>query len=168
MFGVIEAGLVVLGAFDVFDETLMDFVEPGSEIRCSRSSVLRIGEDFGKKTRVKAVISEKRGHLRGFLKRVIVSKLGEGKQVEPVVLFVIAENAEVGLKRLIHAFGLTVCLRMKGGGLTRINLEDGGKRRPEMGGEYGTAVGDDRVREAVETNDVRNEKLSEFGGVRGL
>ena len=41
------------------------------------------------------IVGEKRCHFRRFLEGVVVRKLSEGKQVEPVVLIITAEDAEV-------------------------------------------------------------------------
>ena len=44
MFGVIIAGLRILGGFDVFDETFVDFMEVGSEIFSGRGGM--VSRDF--------------------------------------------------------------------------------------------------------------------------
>jgi hypothetical protein len=45
----------------------------------------------------------------------VVGMLGQGEEVCPVGLQVVAKGAEVLLDRLVDAFGLAVGFRMKGG-----------------------------------------------------
>jgi len=73
---------------------------------------------------VKAIISKERGHFGGFLDGVVVGKLREWQQFEPIVLIVVAEDAEIRFESLIHAFCLTVHLRMKSGGFPRVDFEN--------------------------------------------
>jgi hypothetical protein len=44
VFGVIIAGLRILGSFDVFDETFVDLIEMGTEIFGGRGGMF--GRDF--------------------------------------------------------------------------------------------------------------------------
>jgi len=81
---------------------------------------------------VKAIISKERRHFCRFLDGVVVGEFSKWQQFEPVVLIVVAEDAEIHFKGLIHAFCLTVRLRMKSGGFPRVDFENGGKRRPEV------------------------------------
>ena len=71
---------------------------------------------------MKAIISKERRHSGRFLDGVVVDKLREWQQFEPVILIVVAKDAEVRFKGLIHAFCLTVRLRMKSGGFPRIDF----------------------------------------------
>ena len=117
---------------------------------------------------MKTVISEEERHLDGFLGGTVIRKLSKRKQVESVVLLMIAEDAEVGLEGLIHPFCLTISLRMKSCGFPRINLKDRSESRPEVGGENGAVVGNNGAREAVELDNVGNEELCEFRSRCGL
>jgi hypothetical protein len=47
---------------------------------------------------METVIGIKWKHLRRFLDRVVVSEFCKRKQIEPVILFIVAENMEVGFK----------------------------------------------------------------------
>jgi len=81
---------------NILHKTFMHIIEIGREFFCSRSSMRIGGHRFSEKPRVETVISKERGHLRGFLRYIVVSKLSEGKYFKPVVLLVIAEHAKVG------------------------------------------------------------------------
>jgi len=73
---------------------------------------------------VKAIISKEGRHFCGFLDGVVVGKFSKWQQFEPVILIVVAEDAEIRFKGLIHAFCLTVRLGMKGGGFRRVDFEN--------------------------------------------
>ena len=81
---------------------------------------------------MEAIIREEGRHLGGFLEGIVIGEFGKGKQVEPVVLLIVAEDAEVGLEGLIHSFCLAVGLRMEGSRFPRVNLENGGESGPEV------------------------------------
>jgi hypothetical protein len=62
---------------------------------------------------METVIDIERRHLRRFLDRVVISEFYKRKQIESVVLFIAAENAEVGFQSLIHVLSLAIRLRVK-------------------------------------------------------
>jgi len=63
---------------------------------------------------------------------VVVLEFSKWQQFEPVVLVIVAKDAEIRFKGLIHAFCLTVRLRMKGGGFPQVDFENRSERRPEI------------------------------------
>jgi len=65
---------------------------------------------------METVVDEKWRHLSGFLESIVVCEFCKWKQFEPVILFIIAKDAEVGFKSLVHSFCLTICLRVEHGG----------------------------------------------------
>ena len=71
---------------------------------------------FGKKTKMETVVDEEWRHLGGFLGSVVVYEFCKWKQFELVILFIIAKDAEVGFKGLVHSFRLTIYLRVEYGG----------------------------------------------------
>ena len=73
---------------------------------------------------MKTIVGEEQRHLGGFLGSVVVCKFCEWKQFEPVIMFVIAKDTEVGFKCLIHLFCLTVGLEMERSRLSRINFQN--------------------------------------------
>ena len=170
MSSVVMLGLVILSSFNILDKAFMDLLKVKGKVFCcgSRMIAIRWELDFGKETRVKTVICEEGRHLGGFLGGAIVGKFRKRKQVEPVILLIVAKDTEVGLKGLIHSFCLTVSLWMKGSGFARVNLENGGEGGPEVGGKNRTAVRNNGIREAVELDNIGDEQLREFRSRRGL
>ena len=73
---------------------------------------------------MKAIISKERGHSGRFLDGIVVGEFSKWQQFEPVVLIVVAEDAKIRFKGLIHAFCLTVHLGMKGRGFPRVDFEN--------------------------------------------
>jgi hypothetical protein len=59
---------------------------------------------------VVSFVDEEQSESGGLMRRVVVSKLGNGKEVGPVVLLVIAVHPNVGLQRLIETFSSSVGL----------------------------------------------------------
>ena len=45
---------------------------------------------------MKTVVGEEREYLGGFLRSIVVGEFCKWKQFEPVILFIIAKDAEVG------------------------------------------------------------------------
>jgi len=62
------------------------------------------GVDESGELRVVALVCEERSHVGCRVERVIVSELAERKQIGPVGLLVVAENAEVLLNDLVCDF----------------------------------------------------------------
>ena len=117
---------------------------------------------------MKTVVGIEWRHLRRFLRSVVVSELCERKQVEPVVLFVVAEDAEIGFQSLIHAFCLTIRLWVERCRLASINAENRQKRRPEMRCKNGSAVGDNCIGDSMKSDDVGDEELGEVWSIESL
>src|SRR5215469_10680575 len=163
-------GLIILGSFNILDKAFMDLLKVKGEVFCcgSRMIAIRWELDFRKETRVKTVICKEERHLGGFLGGAIVGEFRKRKQIEPVILLIVAKDMEVGLKGLIHSFCLTISLWMKGSGFARVNLENGGEGGPEVGGKNRTAVRNNGIREAVELDNIGDEQLREFRSRRGL
>src|SRR5437667_203176 len=110
---------------------------------------------------MEAVVCVERRHFCRFLGNIVVSKFSEGKQVKPVVLIMVAKYTKICFKRLIHAFRLTVSLRVECRRFSRINLQDRSKGRPKMRSEYGSTIRYNRIRETMEFNNIRYEELGE-------
>ncbi len=95
------------------------FCEVGSggirEWSCSR----RIGDD----SRVSAIQYQERTFLCGAVDAVVVCELSEREPVTPICLSMIDKDSEVLLDLLVHSFGLSIGLWMKGGGRVWGNVE---------------------------------------------
>ena len=96
---------------------------------------------------------------------VVVGELGEGEEIDPVVLIVRNEGAEIHLQRLVRTLSQTVGLGMVGRRVLDGDLEMAGELGPEARNESRAAVGDDGVRETVVTEDAVKEEPGETGGV---
>jgi len=57
---------------------------------------------------------------------------------------------------------------MEGHRFSRVDLQDRGEGVPEMGREDGTSVRDDRLWEAVQSDDIGYEETGEFRGIGSL
>jgi len=81
---------------------------------------------------VKAIISKEGRHFCRFLDGVVVGEFSKWQQFERIVLIVVAKDAEIHFKGLIHVFYLTVRLRMKSGGFPRVDFENQSERELEI------------------------------------
>ena len=57
-----------------------------------------------------SLVGEERGYAHGSTGHVVVGEFCKGKELQPVVLLVVAVNLKVLLKDLISTFGLTIPL----------------------------------------------------------
>src|SRR5258705_11217624 len=73
----------------------------------------------------------------------VVGEFREGEEFSPIILMHRGVGAEVLFEFLVNTFGLTVRLRMVGGGQGLINPQRGTKRSGEFGGELSPTVGDE-------------------------
>ena len=67
---------------------------------------------MNRKVQVVALVSKERGHTSSLARCVVVSELGQRKQLRPVVLLVVAVGAEVLFEGLIDLLSLTIPFRM--------------------------------------------------------
>jgi hypothetical protein len=77
---------------------------------------------------------------------VIVGEFSRVEPFVPVVLEVVNVGAEVGLKRLVKAFGLAVPLRMEGCGWKMVDLEPITEAFVEAVNKLGAPVGNKCLR----------------------
>ena len=82
-----------------------------------------------------AFVGEEGGGARSGVRGVVVGELGEGKEVDPVVLLVVDVDSEVLLEHLVDAFGLAVGLGVVGGGEVGFDAKEVAEGSPELGGE---------------------------------
>ena len=95
---------------------------------------------FSKKTKMKTVVDKEWRHLSGFLGSVVVCEFCKWKQFEPVILFIIAKDTEIGFKGLIHSFYLMVGLEMECSRFSGIDFQNRSEYRPEIEHENGAAI----------------------------
>ena len=160
-------GVTILGVFDVFDKFVVEDTEAFSVFFGSGNGDLRLLEVDGE-ARMVTVVGIKRRVIGGFLNGVVVCEFGDREEGDPVVLLVVAVDAEILFDDLVHAFGLAVSLRVERGGQTRLGTEEFREGCPELRGEDRSTIGHEGFWEAVESDDVVHKQASEFRGGRGL
>ena len=84
---------------------------------------------------VVAFVGEEGGGARSRVRGVVVGELGEGEEVDPVVLLVVDVDSEVLLEHLVDAFGLAVGLGVVGGREVGFDAKEVAEGSPELGGE---------------------------------
>ena len=99
------------------------------------------------------------------MKRGVVAELRLGQPVKPVARTVVSDAAEVHGDHFVHRFGLAIGLRMEGRAHAQLYPGKPEQVSPHTACEDGVAVGDDRLRKAVELDDV-GEKRASDGGCR--
>jgi len=116
VLGIVIAGLGILSGLDVLYKDLVNLLELRSKVFGGGD-----GKGLGRVRRhvenwVDAVISEERGTIDRRLMRIVVREFGDGEELVPIVLLVVAVDTEILFDGLIHAFSLAVRLGVKGGG----------------------------------------------------
>ena len=124
--------------------------------------------DCNSHARMIALVGEEGRHADGGVVGVVEGELGKGKVVGPVLLIVLAEDAEIELDGLVDAFRLTVRLRVKGGRQVGLDLQLAEELLPPSRGKGGAAIRDDVGGEAVRTEDVLSELRGELARVVGV
>ena len=161
---VVIFGLTCLGVLEVRPKFVVDMGERLLEIGGGRD-VDGIGEARLEREVETEVGVEWRDFGR-FVRMIVVGEFGEGKEVDPVVLIVRNEGAEISLQRLVRTLSQTVGLGMIGRRVFDGDLKMAGEFGPEARDEGRATVGDDGVRETVVTEDTVEEEPGETGSVR--
>jgi hypothetical protein len=76
------------------------------------------------KLRVEPLVGEEGSDLCSRMGSVVVSKFGEGEQVDPVVLLIIDVYSEILFQYLVDPFGLTIGLGVIGCGEVAFDPEE--------------------------------------------
>ena len=112
MFGIVVLGFLILSGFEMFNKIVMEVSELlGERLRCRNWDI--VASEVDGKSGMIAVIGVERGAIDAGLVGVIICELGDGQEIEPIVLLTITIYAEILFNDLIHAFGLAISLRMK-------------------------------------------------------
>src|SRR6266481_1598677 len=117
---------------------------------------------------VVALVCKERGNSHGAARRVVVCKLGEGEEAQPVVLLVVAVDTEVLFQSLVSALGLSVTFQVVSRGEVQLHVQGGAKGPEELGHEFRPTVGSDMQRDTMLGEDVEDEKLHEVTGGNGV
>ena len=73
--------------------------------------------------RMVSFIGKKWRDSSGGIRGIIISKFGDGEQIQPIVLLVVAVHSEVLLQGLIHLFSLTVTFGVITGGEVELHVQ---------------------------------------------
>lgn len=126
-----------------------------------------LGESDGK-ARIVPLVGEERRHTQRRVVRGVVRKLCQRQQVNPIVLEVVAENAQMLFHRLVNSFSLAVRLRVESGGQVGTDVQHLEEFLPPLRSEGGTTIRDNVRGQAMLAEDM-SEKLGGEGlGVVGL
>ena len=112
MFGVVVLGLLILIGFDERNKIVMEVSESLGE-RLHRRNWEIVASEVDGKSGMIAVIGVERRAINAGLVGVVISEFGDRQEIEPIVLLIITIYTEILFNDLIHAFGLTIGLRMK-------------------------------------------------------
>ena len=64
---------------------------------------------------MKTLVGEERGDHGRRVRSIVVCKLGQGKEVDPIVLLVVDVHPKILFQDLVDPFGLAIHLRVIGG-----------------------------------------------------
>src|SRR5277367_930724 len=167
VLGVVVTGLLILCGLDTFDEIVV-MRSKGFHESFSGRNRQRGRTEVDRELGMEAVVGiEWRTVDRGLM-RIVVRKLSEGQEIRPIVLLIVAIDAEILFDGLVHTFSLTVSLGMKCCRQSTLQIHHGCKRIPEMRREDRSTVGDNRFRDAVQANDVIEKQACELGRIGGF
>ena len=68
-------------------------------------------------------VSKERGDSRSSIRGIVIGEFGDGKQIRPIVLLVVAIYSEVLFQGLIHLFGLSVAFGVITGGKMEFHVQ---------------------------------------------
>ena len=102
------------------------------------------------------------GSFHGVMGGGVVLEFGSREEVRPALGVVGAEDVEVGFNFLVCLFGLSVSLRVIGGGEPDIIFEESGKFPCECRGELRASVGDQCIMKAKLFEDILEKEFPNF------
>lgn len=119
-----------LGCLHLVSAILMEFRELMGEVMGRRITDGGVNDHGG--FWVVAVVGKEGGDLRGGMRSIVVGKLGDGEEVCPIVLLVVAVHAEECFQDLVNTFGLAIGLGVIGGGEVELHAEELTERGEEL------------------------------------
>ena len=88
---------------------------------------------------------------------IVVGELREQKEFRPVILLIIAEDAEVLLECLISAFSLTITFRMISRSEMKSHVEGFSKQAEKVGDELRSTIGGNMLENSVLGENMEHE-----------
>ena len=110
------------------------------------------------KVRVIPLVGIERGNGGSRAQSIVVSKLCEREQCEPVVLLIVAVDLDVLFQGLVSALGLTVTFRMVPRGKVQLHVQGRAKRSEEVRDELRTPIASYMGWDSVLQEDVDDEE----------
>lgn len=117
------SGVSDLSIGDGLSELRVEFVQVDGKFASTSGGEVVFGVDGD--VRMIALVGEERRDTGGRVRSVVVGELREWEKTGPVVLLVVAVDAEILLQGLVDAFSLSISLRMVTGGEVESHVEDG-------------------------------------------
>ena len=105
-------------------------------------------------------VGEERRYSGGGTRSVVVRKLRKRKEFGPVVLLIVAVNAEILFQGLVDAFRLTVAFGVVTGSEVKLHVESFSEGAEEVGDKLRSAIGGDMGRNSVLGEHMKDEQLS--------
>jgi len=113
---------------------------------------------------MKAVGEVEGGVTGGGVNGVVVGELSVREKGGPGGLLEVDEDTKELFEGLVKAFGLTIGLGMESGGHGGLDVAEGEKTFPEVGGKEGIAVRDNLKGKTMEADDGGKEEVGKLGG----
>ena len=110
------------------------------------------------KVRVIPLVGIEQGNGGSRAWSVVVSKLREWEQREPVVLLIVAVDPDVLFQGLVSALGLTITFRMVPRGKVQLHVQGRAKQLEEVQDELQTPIATYMGRNSVLREDVDDEE----------
>jgi hypothetical protein len=161
MLWIVILSLLILSVLEDFEEVIVEFSKWLDEwLGCSddKRGLVQVNRESG----MIIMIGKKWRTLKRGLIEVVDGEFGDRQEVKPVILLIVATYAKILFEDLIHALDLTIDLWMKCGGKTTIDIKDIRERGPKMRGKNRSTIRDDRVRNAMQSDDMIQKHSSEI------
>src|SRR6266481_9466689 len=118
--------------------------------------------------RVVSLVCEEQGNSCGAARHVVVCELGEREEAQPIILLVVAVDAEVLFQSLVSVLSLSVTFWVVSRGEVQLHVQGSAKGLEELGHKFRPTVGSDMRRDTVLGENVEDEKLREVTGGNGV
>ncbi|KAF8624092.1 hypothetical protein AX17_007219, partial [Amanita inopinata Kibby_2008] len=135
----------------------MEVVQVNSEVMSALRGKVAFGVD--REVGVVSLVGKEGRDTSSGTRRIVVGKFHKREELGPVVLLVVAEDAEVLLQSLVDAFGLTIAFGMIARCEVELHVKSSTNRVEEAGDELGALIGGDMRGNPVLGEDMDDEEL---------
>src|ERR1700710_2228442 len=158
--------IALLRAGHLGAEELMEFVQVNCVV--TRSGGSHIALRVYSHIRMVALVGEEWRYASSSTRRVVIGELGEGKEIRPVVLLIIAVDAQVLFQCLVGTFGLSIAFWVVPRGEVEMHVKCFTKRAEEVRDKFRTAIRCDVRGYTMLGENVEQEEFCEFRGCDGV